>query len=262
MRLQPREERGAALFIALIATTLLSALGLGLVMTTTTEVLIVGNYRNAQEGLYAADAALERVLPDLVANPDWNPILRGEVRSSFVDGAPTGARRLKDGSTLDLTEATNKANCGKVTTCSMAEMNSSTEVRPWGTNNPQWKLYAHSPMDALMAGGTIASSLYVVVWVADDAAENDGDPLRDGSTRGNPGRGVVSLRAVAYGPKGTQRVIEANIVRTDTTTLERGYVAQRGQDEQNRRAGSASVQAIGRGLTRVEMDLGVGGFAP
>jgi hypothetical protein len=245
-----------------MATALLSALGLGLVMTTTTEVLIVGNYRNAQEGLYAADAALERVLPDLVATPDWDPVLLGELRSGFVDGSPAGVRRLKDGSTLDLTEATNRANCGKATTCSIAEMNGFTEARPWGTNNPQWKLYAHAPVDNLLPGGIVASSLYVVVWVADDPAENDGDPLKDGSTRGNPGRRIVSLRAVAYGPKGTQRVIETNIARTDTTTLERGYVAQRGQDEQNRRAGSGSVQAVGRGLTRIEMDLAVGGFAP
>jgi type IV pilus assembly PilX-like protein len=262
VRRQLDEERGTALFIALMATMLLSALGLGLVMTTTTEVLIVGNYRNAQEGLYAADAALERVLPDLAAAPDWDPILRGETRSAFVDGASSGVRQLRDGSTLDLTEATNRANCGKVATCSIAEMNVSTEARPWGTNNPQWKLYAHSPVDALLPDGMVTSALYVVVWVGDDPTENDGDPVRDGSTRGNPGRGVVAVRAVAYGPKGTQKVIETNVVRSDTTQLERGYAAQRGQDEQNRRGGSASVQAGGRGLTRVEMDLAAGGFGP
>jgi hypothetical protein len=231
-------------------------------MMTTTEILIVGNFRNAQEGLYAADAALERVLPDLMATPDWDPVLRGELRSGFVDGTSTGLRRLKDGSTFDLTDVTNRANCGKVTTCSTAEMTASTEARPWGTNNPQWKLYAHSPIDALLPDAIVASSLYVVVWVADDPAENDGDPLRDGSTLGNPGRGVVLLRAASYGPKGTTRVIETSVVRTDTTTLERGYVAQRGQDEQNRRAGRARVQAAGRGLTRVEMDLDAGGFVP
>jgi hypothetical protein len=262
MRRLLRGEQGTALFIALMATMLLSALGLGLVMTTTTEVLIVGNYRSAQEGLYAADAALERILPDLVATPEWDPVLRGDVRSSFVDGPSTGTRRLRDGSTLDLTEATNRANCGKASTCSIAEMHASTDTRPWSTNNPQWQLYAHSPIEALVPGGTVASSLYVLVWVADDPAENDGDPLTDGSTWRNPGRGVVSLRVAAYGPKGTRRVIETHIVRAGTTTLERGYVAQRGQDEQNRRAGSSRVQSVGKALTRVEMDLDVGGFAP
>ena len=261
MRLRLGGEQGTALFIALIATMLLSALGLGLVLTTTTEVLIVGNYRNAQEGLYAADAALERVLPDLVAIPDWDPILRGEVRSAFVDGASSGARLLSDGSTLNLTEATNRANCGKATTCSLAEMNASTDDRPWGANNPHWKLFAHSRIDALLSNSMVRSPVYVVVWVADDPTENDGDPVKDGSTRGNPGRGMVAVRAAAFGPKGTHRVIESTLGRTDTTPLERGYIAQRGQDEQNRRSGGA-VQAIGRGLTHEEMDLAVGGFAP
>ena len=262
MRLRLGGEQGTALFIALMATMLLSALGLGLVLTTTTEVLIVGNYRNAQQGLYAADAALERVLPDLVAVPNWDPILRGEVRSAFVDGASSGARLLSDGSSLDLTAATNRANCGKATTCTIAEMNASTDDRPWGANNPRWKLFAHSRVDALLSNGMVSSPVYVVVWVADDPTENDADPAKDGSTRGNPGRGMVAVRAAAYGPKGTHKVIETTLGRTDTTQLERGYVAQRGQDEQNRRFGGASVQARGRGLTHEEMDLAVGGFAP
>ena len=262
MRLQLNGEDGSALFIALMATLLLSALGLGLVLTTTTEVLIAGNYRNAQAGLSAADAALERILPDLVAVPDWDPILRGEVRSTFVDGASSGARLLDDGSSLDLMEVTNRANCGKPTTCSHAEMNASTDDRPWGVNNPRWQLFAHARVDALLPDGMVRSPVYVVVWVADDPTENDADPARDGSTQSNPGRGLIAVRAAAYGPIGTHKVIETTLVRTDTTELERGYVAQRGQDEQNRRAGSGSVQAPGRGLTHEDMDLATGGFGP
>ncbi len=261
MRLRLGGETGTALFIALMATMLLSALGLGLVLTTTTEVLIVGNFRNAQEGLYAADAALERVIPELGAVSDWNPILRGEVSSAFVDGASSGARLLSDGSTLDLIEATNRVNCGKATTCSIPEMSVSTDDRPWGANNPHWKLFAHSRVDTLLSNGMVQSPIYVVVWVADDPAENDADPATDGSTQGNPGRGMVAVRAAAYGPKGTHKVIETILGLTDTTQLERGYVAQRGQDELNRRRGAASVQATGRGLTREEMDLAMGGFA-
>jgi hypothetical protein len=261
VKLQLGGEQGTALFIALMATMLLSALGLGLVLTTTTEVLIVGNYRNVQEGLYAADAALERIIPDLVIAPDWNRILQGEATSAFVDGASSGARVLRDGSTLDLTQATNIANCGKITTCSAAEMEASTEERPWGANNPRWKLFAHAPVDALLPNGMVSSPLYVVVWVGDDPAENDDDPAKDGSTQGNPGLGVVVLRAVAYGPRGTRRVIETTVARTDTTPLERGYVAQRGQDEQNRRGRRAGVQTVGKGLTQMEMDLAAGGFA-
>ena len=78
---------------------LLTALGLGLVMTTMTETMITANYRDGGEAMYAADAGVERVMQDLLTVPDWNRILHGAVQSSFVDGAPSGTRTLPDGST-------------------------------------------------------------------------------------------------------------------------------------------------------------------
>ena len=80
-------ERGAALVVALMATMLLSALGLALILTTTTETKITGNYTYAQEALYAADAAIERTVQDVLTVPDWNDMLSGAQRSAFVDGA-------------------------------------------------------------------------------------------------------------------------------------------------------------------------------
>ena len=62
-------ERGSALVIALIATVMLSALGVGLVMLTNTEGGIASNYRKGSEMLYAADAAVERVVQDLLLVP-------------------------------------------------------------------------------------------------------------------------------------------------------------------------------------------------
>src|SRR5439155_21725553 len=75
----------------------------------------------------------------------------------------------------------------------------------------------------------------------------------------NPGAGVLALRAEAFGPRGAQKVIEATIARTDTTTLERGYTGQRGQDEQNRRARKAAVQTPGKALTMQSLTLSTGG---
>ena len=82
-----QSERGAALVVALMATMLLSALGLALILTTTTETKITGNYTYAQEALYAADAAIERTVQDVLTVPDWNDMLSGAQRSAFVDGA-------------------------------------------------------------------------------------------------------------------------------------------------------------------------------
>ena len=48
-------ERGVALVVALLATLVLSALGLSLLVMAGTETLIAGNYRDGVEALHAAD---------------------------------------------------------------------------------------------------------------------------------------------------------------------------------------------------------------
>jgi hypothetical protein len=250
------DERGVALIIALMSTLLLTALGLGLAMTTMTETMITANYRDADEAMYAADAGIERVMQDLLTVPDWNRILSGAVQSSFIDGPPSGTRTLADGSTIDLGGATSMLNCGKTSTCSAAELAAWSLERPYGANNPTWRLFAYSPMTDIIETGTVLSSMYVAVWIADDQAETDGDPLVDGGQMG--GRGILLMRAQAYGSNGATSVIEATVARTDTTELERGYTGQRGQDEQNRRARKAAVQSPGKALTRSDLDASGG----
>jgi hypothetical protein len=53
---------------------------------------------------------------------------------------------------------------------------------------------------------------YLLVWVADDAVEEDADPLSDAG-HDQPGHGVLRLRAEAYGPTGARRAIEAELAR-------------------------------------------------
>jgi hypothetical protein len=238
-----------------MAMLLLSALGIALIMTTTTEGMIVSNYTSSQEALYAADAAIERTMQDVLTVPDWNNMLAGNQRSAFVDGSPSGNRTLANGWVLNLGEATNMANCGKITACSAAEMNATTEERPWGTNNPQWQLFAYGTVNQFLSTGTLNSPFYVVVWVADDPSENDGDPTKDGNVATNPGTGVVTMRAEAFGPQGAHRIVEITLLRTDSTEIERGYTGQRGQDEQNRRARKAAVQTPGATLTLSEIAM-------
>jgi hypothetical protein len=248
-------ERGMALIVALMSMMLLSALGLGLVMTTMSETMITTHYRDSGEAMYAADAGIERVMQELLTVPDWNRILAGQVQSSLIDGPPTGTRTLPDGSSLDLSAATNSLNCGKVTTCSTGEMDAWTMERPYGVNNPRWNLFAYAPLTRIIETGTVPSAMYIVVWVADDIAENDNNPAADGTLDGNRGRGVLMLRAEAFGPQGSHSSIEVTVARTDTTQLERGYTGQRGQDEQNRRARKAAVQTPGKALTRSTLNV-------
>jgi hypothetical protein len=261
------DESGVALIIALMAMSLMMALGLALMMTTMTEGKISANYREGTEALYAADAAVERVMDDILTVPDWNNILHGTVTSAFIDGPAYGQRTLPDGTKIDLGEATNMLTCGHVAACSDAEMDAITAERPWGPNNPRWKLYAYGPMTDMLPAESIDSKMYVIVWIADDPSELDCNPAKDGlppacgsTAESNPGRGVLAMVAQAYGPDGTQRTIEVTLARTDTTEIERGYTGQRGQDEQNRRARKAAVQTPGKGLTRSDMNLETGGL--
>jgi hypothetical protein len=262
-----RREDGIALIVALMATMLMTALGVALILTTSTETMITANYRNAQEGLYAADAALERAMDDILTVPDWNNLLNGSTQSAFIDGTPSGTRSLPDGTQIDLSQLVNLSNCGKVSSCSASDLQANfTGDRPWGPNNPVWQLYAYNRLDAIVPSGSVNSQYYVVVLVADDPSDDDNDPLHDGGTCvagqtcPNPGLGVLSLRAEAFGPRGAHKVIQMTVARTDTTNLERGYTGQRGQDEQNRRARKAAVQTPGKALTQQEMGLATGGI--
>ena len=248
-----KNERGAALIVSLMAMLLLSALGLALVMTTMTETKIAGNYTASQEAMYAADAAIERSMQDVLTVADWNAMLSGSVKSAFVDGTP--GNRTVSGLTFNLNEATNLMNCNKTSGCTATEMDALTEDRPWGANNPRWQLYAYGPVNNFLSTGTLNSNMYLVVWVADDPSETDNLPAQDGNTFTNPGTGVITMRAAAYGARGVSRMIDVTLSRTDSTEIERGYTGQRGQDEQNRRARKAAVQTPGGTLTRNELTI-------
>lgn len=277
-RRRTADERGIALIVALLIMTLLTALGMALMLTSQTETLISANYRDSMEGEYVADAGLERVMDDVLTVPDWNTLLASNdgistsVTSGFHDTSPSSPITLPDGRSLDLAKATYMINCGKTTACSDADMDATTMDRPWGKNNPRFHLYAWGTVNDLIPTSTINSPYYVAIWVGDDQSDNDNDPSTDGGApqkvnpddpsetapTTNPGAGVLTIRAEAFGPNGTHHVIEATISKTDTTEVERGYTGQRGQDEQNRRARKAAVQTPGAGLTRSEMSLGGG----
>jgi hypothetical protein len=208
--MDPRHEDGIAMIMAMAATLLMSALGIALVLTTSSETVISSNFRAASEAAYAADAALERSIGELEA-PDWNAVLTGSAQSTFIDGPPSGTRTLADGSTIDLGQMLNMANCGTAADCGDADMDAVTPERPWGTNNPRWQLYAYGKLGDMLPNGRIDSPYYVLVMVGDDSSETDGKPLQDGLD--TPGAGVLALRAAALGPRGARRTIEMTIAR-------------------------------------------------
>jgi hypothetical protein len=214
-------ERGVALIVALMAMLVMAAIGAALVLAAATESRIARNFRNNTEALYAADAVLEQVVDELRGVADWNLVLSGNLRSTFVDGEPGGARVLADSQTIDPGAILNDLNCRKSSSCSGAAMDAITADRPWGPNNPRWQLFAWGHLSRLLPAGAIDSPFYVVAMVADDPSECDDNPLVDGGavvscppgTMVNPGTGVLDVRAEAFGPFGAHRVVEATVAR-------------------------------------------------
>jgi hypothetical protein len=252
-------EEGIALMVTMMAMLLMSALGAALVLTTSSEMIIATNFRSSGEGLYAADAALERIVGDLLAVPDWDSLLSGALQSAFIDGAPAGSRTLSDGSIVDLTRVLALANCRKITPCTDSEMDLVTHERPWGRNNPRWRLFGYGHLSDLMPTASVSSPYYVVVMAGDDAAELDADATHDGTSpcvgaipvKGpgeppgwscNPGTGVLGLRAEAFGPGGTHKIIEMTVARASTAAGQNSVAGE--PQDYNTGTGQAGIRVL------------------
>jgi hypothetical protein len=252
LRTRLGDEQGTALIIALMSMMLLTALGAAVIMVTNTETMIANNHRNSQEAVYAADAVVERVVQDLLMVPRWNDVLAGTVQSSFIDGDMAAVKRMPGGGTITLCCGTNTAT---------SQLQADTDaLNLWGANNPRWRLFAWGPMADILPDGAVDSPYYVSVWVADDPADAvpdasgnpgtvpDGNPLADAN-------GTLTLHAEAIGPTGTRKVVEVTVARTSSTEIERGQIAQRGQEELNQRARKAAVQTPGKAITNSRLSV-------
>ena len=212
-----------AVVVALMSMLLMSALGAAVVLTTTADTAIAAHFRDAQAGVYAAEAALELAIAEIAPQSDWTPLLDGSLPSALAREPPSGAWTLADGSPLDLDRLVNRLNCRNAVGCTASSLVALTPQRRWGANNPVWQRYAYGPLAAFLPGrpgspgppgGANDASQYVVVLLADDPSENDGDPRRDGSDAANAGSGVLVVRSESFGPRGSHQVVEATVART------------------------------------------------
>ena len=103
-------------------------------------------------GVRQADAILARTLDEIASMPDWTPLVDGVQSATLVDGPSTGTRTLADGSTIDLQQVVNMADCQKAAACTVAELDAVSSRRPWGATNPRWQPYAYGPLASLLPG--------------------------------------------------------------------------------------------------------------
>jgi hypothetical protein len=185
MKRRIQSERGAALIFALMGMTVLMALGAALVLITSTETVIAGNFRNGRQAFYAAEAAVELAIAELREGADWTAIVQGAERSRFVDGVPDGSRALPTDAPVDLTALRNLANCNTPVPCGGAT---------------RWHLFAYGPLGDFVSPGDSTSPFYVVAFVSE--------------APGVGGELGVTIRAEAFGPKGARQALEVTMSRT------------------------------------------------
>jgi hypothetical protein len=185
-------DRGAALLIALILTVACAAIGLGLLSIATEDQLLSANQRTGLEALYAADALAVRARADLAALPDWTTLPGGVGQSAFADTTLTPAAPW--GGVFDLAAATAALQHDTVSS-SLA-----------GANTPIWRLFASGTLGQLSAVDLGGRDLYLSAWIADDGAEQDGEPAVDTN-------GVVLLRVQASGGGGLRRAVQLTLAR-------------------------------------------------
>lgn len=188
-------ERGTALVCALMVTALLATLGAALVFVVTTESLVGASHRAALQSFYAAEAGIERTIGELRRLSTWQPVPASGAGSSsgdFNDGAL--APQLADGTILDLARVTTE------------RQRDSNAFYPDTLDRPVWRLFAHASLERMIAGDAGPAPPYVVVWVADDPDDLDGDPGRDSND-------ILIVRAQAFGVRGGRRTVEATIFR-------------------------------------------------
>lgn len=200
-----------ALVMVLALVGLLTAATSAVITVTSTDAQIASRFRWGRQLEHAAEAALHRALVDLKSMPDWTTVLSGVTRSSFVDGPPSGVRSVSGAAFVDIDLEVALASCGRVPPCSDADRTAIVRARPWGPNNPRWRPFTYGVLPAL-PGSVGALPVYVLVLVADDPAETDGNPDLDEASPA-AGAGVVRLRAMAFGPAGSRRAVEAVVAR-------------------------------------------------
>ena len=184
-------ERGIALIVTMMAALLLVALAGVLAPLAMIETAVGVNQRRSVQALYAAEAALELATAELGSLPDWSGALSGTFRSTFRNGAL--APVMPDGEPVDLTVIADRLR---------ADGAGAGEAG----RGLAWRLYAYGPLTAWAPVPAGYGPWLVAVWIADDAADPDPDPERDGNA-------AIAAHAAAFGPRRAARAVQATLVR-------------------------------------------------
>jgi hypothetical protein len=210
----PLREQGVVVLVALLALAALSSLAAGLALSATLNRTAAANFEESIEAFNAADSALDFTIRELAAVAAWDDVLSGARVAGLADGPP-GLRVVGPGEQVDLAALTNEITCGRPAACTNAQIAAYTAERPWGPNNPRWRLFLSTWMPDVPVPRRSAR-LYVAAWIGDDGREIDGNSDADDAVAGGEGRYMVRARVYAFGSRGGRAGIEAELTRMCT----------------------------------------------
>ncbi|CAN5440555.1 hypothetical protein BH23ACI1_BH23ACI1_12750 [soil metagenome] len=192
MTASPRSagQRGAALVITLMVTAIVTALGGALLLVTMVESAVEANHQQTHAVRQAAEAGLACGIAGLAVTEDWSNALQGLPvpgppclePAAFPPSFPGGGD-IEPAALTAALQAMTSARYGTV------------------PDTPRWELWI-----AGAAPGAAASGPVVLVWIADDEGEDDGDPAVDAN-------GVLWVRAEAFGRGSARTAVEALVRR-------------------------------------------------
>lgn len=163
------------MIVALLLSTVLLALSMGLVILTNVESAVAANFKRAGEALQAADAGSEIAVGRLAA-AEWSGVLAGvEPPCTTPDGTPVAPTGFYPADV-------------------------------WGLNSPVWRLYTCVLPRGVLRPDTALRPPTVAIWLADDVSETDDDPILDTNWR-------ITVRSEAFGQAGSHAAIEATVAR-------------------------------------------------
>lgn len=185
------------LLTALFGTALLMGLGLSLVLMGSAETTLARRDRDGRSLARAARAAATLAVADLRALPSWAGVLQPgsppELSAAAGRLAPgTLAPGVSWGGTLDLRALTSRVQAD-------------TDADGVPGDPSTWRLYGAADLASLVSGA-LGLPCFLVVWVADDRVDGDGDPSADTN-------GIIVVRGAAFGPGEGEAVVTLTVSR-------------------------------------------------
>jgi hypothetical protein len=185
-----RADEGTAILLVMIVVLVLAGLAFAAVSLADLEGVASASDARALGVAYAADAAVERAIHDISVVTDWTTAVNGPAESSLYPRDPQ--LRAPWGELLDISAMTADVQ---------REPDSGV-----GANQARWRVFLAGPLSAMLPDTPPDVVPYVVVWVGDDEADGDGNPMIDTNQ-------VLRVRARALGPRGVRADREAVIER-------------------------------------------------